>query len=220
MKAIILLSGGMDSTTCLFWAKKRFSEIYAIGFDYGQKHRDELIQAEKIAKAYLVPFKKFEIPNLFGSNSLTGDFDHNEKTDFNQDLPKSFIAGRNLLFLTIAGSYGAEIGVNNIIAGFSQYYNGGLPDCRRSTMDALEKTLSLGIGSGDFKIITPLMNLSKAQTWKMAKDLGIISVIIDETITDYNNDQTGNEWGKGKLDNSASILRAEGFYEAKNNNWI
>ena len=64
------------------------------------------------------------------------------------------------------------------------------------------------------------MNLSKAQTWKMAKDLGIISVIIDETITDYNNDQTGNEWGKGKLDNSASILRAEGFYEAKNNNWI
>lgn len=221
MKALVLLSGGQDSTTCLYWAKKQFSEVIAIGFDYGQKHKKELDQAKKIAQDAGVEYKIFDVKNLLASSSLTDDNgNHNLQSKINADLPASFVAGRNLLFLIIAGSLCAERGIKNIVTGVSQADYSGYPDCRKNTLTALELSLSLGLGIGDVQIHTPLMYLSKAQTWKLAKELECLEVIINDTLTDYNGDLTKNEWGFGKEDNPASILRAKGYREAKKNGWI
>ena len=220
MKAIILLSGGQDSTTCLYWAKQKFTEVYAVGFDYGQMHINEIEQAKKIAKDAGIDFKIFDIKYLLAPSSLTEKTNHNETSRINSDLPASFTSGRNLLFLTIAASYGANLGITNLITGVCQTDYSGYPDCRRNTIDAMQLTLSLGIGIGDIKIHTPLMYLNKAETWKMAKDLDCLDVIINDTLTDYNGDKTLNDWGMGINNNPATDLRVKGFYEAKKNNWI
>jgi 7-cyano-7-deazaguanine synthase len=219
-KAIILLSGGQDSTTCLYWAKKRFKEVYAIGFDYGQMHKQELIQAQKIANNIDINYKIFDVKNLLAPSSLTENTNHNEKSKINQELPASFTAGRNILFLTIAGSYCAEIGANNIITGVCQTDYSGYPDCRKTTIDAIQLSLSLGLGIGDIKIHTPLMYLTKAETWKMAKELNCLDVIINDTLTDYNGSMEKNVWGFGTNNNPATELRIKGYYEAKKNGWL
>lgn len=220
MKAVLLLSGGQDSTTCLYWANKQFTEVYAIGFDYGQMHVKELEQATKIAKDAEVDYKIFDIKGLLAPSSLTDNSDHNEQSKINKDLPASFTAGRNLLFLTIAASYAATKGINDIVTGVCQTDYSGYPDCRRNTIDAQQLTLTLGIGIGDIRIHTPLMYLNKAETWKMAKDLNCIDVIINDTLTDYNGNETMNEWGMGANNNPATELRVKGYHEAKQKNWI
>lgn len=219
-KAVILLSGGQDSTTCLFWAKQRFSEVYAVGFDYGQMHIKEIEQAKKIAQNAGVSYKIFDIKNLLAKSSLTEKSDHNESSNINPDLPASFTAGRNILFLTIAASYAAEIGANDLVTGVCQTDYSGYPDCRKTTIDAMQLCLSLGIGIGDIRIHTPLMYLTKAETWKMAKDLNCLDIIINDTLTDYNGSMTKNEWGFGDDNNPATHLRKKGYYEAKQNGWI
>lgn len=220
MKAVVLLSGGQDSTTCLYWAKNNFKEVFAVGFDYGQMHIKELEQAKKIAKNANVSYKIFDIKGLLCPSSLTEHSDHNQKSNINHELPASFTAGRNLLFLTIASSYGANLGINDIVTGVCQTDYSGYPDCRRNTIDAMQLTLSLGIGINDIRIHTPLMYLDKAETWKMAKELNCLDIIINDTLTDYNGDTTMNEWGMGINNNPATELRVKGFYEAKKNNWI
>lgn len=220
MKAVVLLSGGQDSTTCLYWAKAKFDEVYAIGFDYGQMHKNELEQAQKIANDAGVPYKIFELKNLLAPSSLTEKTDHNKVSEINKSLPASFTAGRNLLFLTIASSFGASIGVSDLVTGVCQTDYSGYPDCRRNTIDATALMLSLGMGIGDIRIHTPLMYLTKAETWKMAKDLGCLDVIINDTLTDYNGSKVKNDWGYGVEDNPATILRAKGYYEAKEKGWL
>ena len=219
-KAIVLLSGGQDSATCLHWALNRFEQVYAIGFDYGQMHKTELECAQKIANDAGVPYKVFKLKDLLAPSSLTDHSDHNEASAINKDLPASFTAGRNILFLTIAGSYCAEVGANDIITGVCQTDFSGYPDCRRTTIEATQQALSLGLGIGDIRIHTPLMYLDKAETWKLANDLGCLDVIINDTMTDYNGSRQFNEWGYGKLDNPASKLRAKGYFEAKQKQWI
>lgn len=214
-KAIVLLSGGQDSTTCLYWANTQFDEVIAIGFDYGQSHIIELEQAKEIAKEAGVEYKIINVRNLLAKSSLTQHSDHNEKSKINPELPASFTAGRNLLFLTIAASMAAELQINDIVTGVCQTDYSGYPDCRRNTIDALQLALSLGIGIGDIRIHTPLMYLNKAQTWGLAKQLGCLDVIIDKTMTDYNGSTIKNEWGYGNYDNPATKLRADGYYLAK-----
>ena len=220
MKAVILLSGGQDSTTCLYWAKEKFKEVFAIGFDYGQMHVQELNQAKKITQDAGVPYKIFDVKNLLAKSSLIDKTNHNKKSEINPDLPASFTSGRNILFLTIAGSYAAEIGAKDIVTGVCQTDYSGYPDCRRNTIDAMQLTLSLGLGIDDVRVHTPLMYLNKAETWKMAKDLGCLEVIIQDTLTDYNGDMTLNEWGRGVNNNPATELRVKGFYEAIQKGWI
>jgi 7-cyano-7-deazaguanine synthase len=220
MNAVILLSGGQDSTTCLYWAKKQFDKIYAIGFDYGQMHIKELEQAKKIALDAGIDYKIFNIKGLLAKSSLTEKTSHNDKSRINSDLPASFTSGRNILFLSIAGSYASDLGINDIITGVCQTDYSGYPDCRRTSIDAMQNVLSLAYGNGDFRIHTPLMYINKAETWKMAKDLGCINVIINDTLTDYNGSQNMNEWGMGINNNPATELRVKGFYEAKKNNCI
>jgi 7-cyano-7-deazaguanine synthase len=219
-KAVVLLSGGQDSTTCLFWAKQNFDEVEAIGFNYGQMHIQEIKQAEKIAKEAGVNYEIFNVKDLLAKSSLTEHSDHNEASYIDKDLPASFTSGRNILFLTIAGSYSAERGVNDIITGVCQTDYSGYPDCRKTTIDAMQNTLSLGYGNGDYRIHTPLMYLNKAETWKLANDLNCLDVIINDSLTDYDGDMTLNEWGRGKADNPASELRMKGYYEAKDKGWV
>ena len=218
-KAVILLSGGQDSTTCLFWAKDKF-DLHAIGFDYKQSHEQELIQAKEICDSLNIPYKVFNIQGLLASSSLIEHSNHNEASKINSDLPASFTSGRNILFLAIAGSYCAEVGARDIITGVCQTDYSGYPDCRKTTIDAMQLTLSLGLGINDIRIHTPLMYLTKAETWKLANELNCLDVIINKTMTDYNGDMTLNEWGYGNIDNPASKLRAKGFYEAKEKGWI
>lgn len=204
MKAVILFSGGQDSTTCLYWAKKHFSEIYAIGFNYGQKHINEIEAAKKICQKEKIDYKIFNIDNILNANN---------------DSELRLTEGRNSLFITIAGIYAKSLGITDLITGTCQMDFNDYPDCRRKFIDSIQLTLSLGMDI-DFRIHTPLMYLSKAETWKMAKELDILDVIIHETRTDYNGSNVFNEWGYGENNNHATQLRVEGFYEAKKNNWI
>lgn len=218
---IVLLSGGQDSTTCLFWAKKNFKSIEAIGFDYGQKHAIELEQAKKIAEIAGVPFTVLDVKGLLSGSSLTDHSkDVNVPHDKNDSLPSSFTAGRNALFLTIAGSYGYGKDVRDLVTGTCQTDFSGYPDCRRRFIDAQQNALTLALDV-DMRIHTPLMYLTKAETWKLAKELGCIDVVIEHSHTDYNGDHTTkNAWGYGKRDNPASEIRAKGYFEALEKGWI
>ena len=220
MKAIVLLSGGQDSTTCLYWALRNFKNVYAIGFDYGQKHIKETECAKKICKDNSVPYELINIENLLGNSALI-----NHKEDINSNhkdlkhLPASFVPARNAVFLTIATAYAFNKGISNIITGTCETDFSGYPDCRQVFINSLAVTMTLALDT-NIRIHTPLMYLDKAQTWKLAKDLDCIDVIINDTMTDYNGSQKMNEWGKGELDNEASKLRAKGYYKAKKNGWL
>lgn len=218
---IVLLSGGQDSTTALYWAKQNFEKVYTVSFYYGQKHMKEIHYAQRNSKAAgAVEHKLLNVESLLGKSSLTEDTDHNSSHSLDSSLPASFTAGRNLLFLTAAAAVATDYGITDLVAGVCQTDYSGYPDCRRTTIDALQLSLSLGLGAGDIRIHTPLMYLTKAETFKLAKDLGVLDVIITETLTDYNGDETLNEWGRGNLDNPASLLRAAGYEEAKRLNYI
>ena len=219
--ALILLSGGQDSTTCLFWAKEHFSDVRAIGFDYGQKHKVELDQAKEICWiAGEVPFDVIKLPEVLGGSSLTDHAkDHNAGHSQNSALPASFTAGRNALFLTIAGAMAYNLGISDLVTGTCQTDFSGYPDCRRQFIDAQQVALTLALDR-DTRIHTPLMYLTKAETWRLAKDLNIVDIIVDCTMTDYNGSKVKNEWGFGIEDNPATKLRAAGFREAKEKGWI
>jgi 7-cyano-7-deazaguanine synthase len=216
-KAIVLLSGGQDSSTCLFWAKANFEEVIAFGLDYGQKHRQELAQAAIIAGLAGVEYRVVDIAGALSGSSLTDhSLDHNEQVN---SLPRSFTPGRNALFLAIAAGFGHNHGAHDLVTGACQTDFSGYPDCRRTFMDAMQVSLSLALGT-DIRIHTPLMYLTKAETWKLAAELGCVEAIRAHTLTDYNGDMTPNEWGMGREDNPASILRKKGYEEAKAQGWV
>jgi len=219
--ALVLFSGGQDSTTCLFWAQERFGQVETIGFDYGQKHRVELAQAALIAQKAGVPFTVYDIIGTLRGSALTEhDKPVSDQHERNPDLPSSFVPGRNALFLTLAASHAYNRGITDLVGGMCQTDYAGYPDCRRVFVDAMEQALSLAMAV-DFRIHTPLMALTKAETWKLAADLGVLEVVREMTHTDYNGDRsTYHEWGYGKLDNPASILRAKGYQEAKAKGWV
>lgn len=219
-KAIVLLSGGQDSSTCLFWSKENFAEVEAVGFNYGQKHAQELEQAKQIASIAGVDFSLLDVRGLLGGSSLTDHSkDHNEPHAQNAQLPSSFTAGRNALFLTIAASYGFGKDVFDIVTGTCQTDFSGYPDCRRRFIEAQALALTLALDA-DIRIHTPLMYLTKAETWKLAAELGCFEIVRDYSMTDYNGNLKRNEWGFGDLDNPASQLRAAGFFEAREKGWI
>ncbi len=224
-KALVLLSGGQDSTTTLFWAKKYFETVIAVGFDYGQKHRRELQQAEQIAAVAEVRYQIFPVRNLLSGSSLV---DHTQDVcaphSINKELPSSFTAGRNALFLTLAASFGYGLGISDIVTGICQTDYSGYPDCREDFRESQEKTLSLALGA-DVRIHAPLMFKTKAETWKLAKDLSdnefdVVEIVRNLTMTDYNGSTEMNDWGMGRLDNPASLLRAKGYAEAIELGWI
>lgn len=176
-KALVLLSGGQDSTTCLAWALERYQEVYAIGFNYDQKHKTELKSAKKIAKITNTPLTIIPL-SLFKTltkNALT-DKTIPIKKGTKSQLPTTFVDGRNLIFLSIAAIYAKSLGIHELITGVCQTDFSGYPDCRDQFIKSLQKTLTLSMDY-EFQILTPLMWLTKAETVKLMQKLGRVDLL-------------------------------------------
>ena len=186
-KALVVYSGGQDSTTCLFWAKKHFDQVQAIAFDYGQRHLVELTAAKQIAEIANVPLNIFKIDLLNGVS-------HNALTDLGMEVepkqpghrpPNTLVEGRNMLFLTYTAIFAKANGIKDLVTGVGQADYSGYPDCRNEFILSLNQTLNLSMDT-TYCIHTPLMWLDKSQIWRMADELGIFEIIKDQTITCYN----------------------------------
>ena len=217
MKALIVFSGGQDSTACLGWAKNRYEEIECISFFYGQKHSIELEKSKEICKLEGIKQTIINIDFLGGlvNSALTSNGDVSAKHKDNNDLPASFVPNRNALFLTLAHAYAQKIKAQDIITGTCQTDYSGYPDCRQEFIDLFEKTLNLGSAT-NLKIITPLMDLTKAETFKLAEKENCLNLVINYSHTCYNGSVIFNEWGFGCGECPACELRKKGFYEYKN----
>lgn len=185
--AVVLFSGGQDSTTCLFWAMKRYEKVYALGFRYGQKHEKEVEIAEKIARNAGIEYHVIDASFIssLASNSLTC---HDMKMDEQQPeggVPNTFVPGRNMFFLSIAAVFARERGVNVLVTGVSQTDFSGYPDCRDSFIKSMNVTLNMAMDY-QFRIETPLMWIDKTQTWALADELGVFDLVRNETLTCYN----------------------------------
>ena len=208
--ALVVFSGGQDSTTCLYWAIKHFDVVRTLTFDYGQRHRIELECAKQIAEFARVPHDVLSIGTFaeLGGNALTGNQEvevQNEKSN-RENLPNTFVPGRNLILLSFAAARAWQLEIENIVTGVCQTDYSGYPDCRKNTIEALQLTLNLGM-ERQFVLHTPLMWLDKAQTVMMAKDLGALEAL-SLSHTCYN----GIFPPCGSC--QACHLRNKGFYEA------
>ncbi|OEF99919.1 7-cyano-7-deazaguanine synthase QueC [Vulcanibacillus modesticaldus] len=208
-KAVVVFSGGQDSTTCLFWAKQRYKEVIAISFDYNQKHKLELECAKDICKKHGIEHHILDLNllNQLAPNSLTRVDIEVDKEAPKDRLPNSFVDGRNMLFLTFAAVFAKQRGINQIITGVSQSDYSGYPDCRDVFIKSLNVTLNLAMDY-QFEIHTPLMWINKEETWKMAYDLGVLDIIKNETLTCYNGIK-----GDGCGECPACKLRNKGYQD-------
>ncbi len=170
-KALVLLSGGQDSATCLAWSLTRFAEVSAVCFDYGQRHRVELELARELAKEAGVSFEVlgFDLFSSLTRNSLTS-LDMEIDTE-DGELPNTFVPGRNLMFLTVAAIAAYQRGCRTLVTGVCQTDYSGYPDCREPFVEATQKAISLALDV-PFTVETPLMHLTKAATVLMMKELG------------------------------------------------
>jgi len=208
-RALVCLSGGQDSTTCLYWARERFDEVEAIAFDYGQRHRIELDCAAKVAARIAIPLFVLPISALraLGGSSLTDDSIAVSEKETPQGLPSSFVPGRNLLFLTLAAARAYQRGIEDLVTGVCQTDYSGYPDCRDETMKSLQASLQLGMAA-EFRIHTPLMWLTKAESVSLAASFeGCL-----EALADSHTCYQGQRPPCG--DCAACVLRARGFAEA------
>ncbi len=185
--ALVVFSGGQDSTTCLFWAKRRFARVYALSFVYGQKHVAEVDVARSIAERAGVHLDVMDVSFIgsLGRNSLTDTSIRMDQEKPEDTCPNTFVPGRNLFFLSIAAVYAREHGINHIVTGVSQTDFSGYPDCRDAFIKSLNVTLNLAM-DGQFIIHTPLMWIDKADTWALADELGVLDLVRRETLTCYN----------------------------------
>ncbi|QGS69881.1 7-cyano-7-deazaguanine synthase QueC [Oceanobacillus sp. 143] len=185
-KAIVVFSGGQDSTTCLFWAKKQFKEVETVTFDYGQRHKLEIECAKEIAEDLGVKHHILDMSLLhqLAPNALTRD-DIEVAEGEGTELPNTFVPGRNLLFLSFAGVLARRVGAKHLVTGVSETDFSGYPDCRDSFIKSLNVTLNLAIDE-EFVIHTPLMWLDKKEVWELSDDLGVLDLIREKTLTCYN----------------------------------
>lgn len=214
-KAVVVFSGGQDSTTCLFWAKQQFGEVMAVSFDYNQKHKLELECAATICKKYGVEHTIMDLAllNQLAPNSLTRTDIAVDKDAPAEGLPNTFVDGRNMLFLAFAAVFAKQRGANHIVAGVSQSDFSGYPDCRDVFIKSMNVTLNLAMDY-QFVLHTPLMWINKQETWQLAHDLGVLDIIKNETLTCYN-----GIIGDGCGECPACKLRSRGyreFVEARN----
>jgi 7-cyano-7-deazaguanine synthase len=221
--ALVLFSGGQDSTTCLAWALDRFERVETVGFDYGQRHRIELtcrtVIAGKLRARYpdwaarLGEDHTVDLRALadIGQTAMTHDVAITMDVD---GLPNTFVPGRNLMFLTMAAALAYRRGLTHIVGGMCETDYSGYPDCRDETIRALGKAIDLGMGRS-FLLETPLMRLTKAATWRLAESLGgeaLVSLIRDDTHTCYLGDRgRKHDWGHGCGTCPACDLRAKGY---------
>ncbi|WP_040225563.1 7-cyano-7-deazaguanine synthase QueC [Bhargavaea cecembensis] len=185
-KALVVFSGGQDSTTCLLWAKEQFAEVEAVTFDYGQRHALEIDCAKEIAEELGVNHHILDMSLLgqLAPNALTrGDIEVADGAD--GELPSTFVPGRNLLFLSFAGVLASQIGAKHLVTGVSETDFSGYPDCRDAFIKSFDVTLNLALDA-PFAVHTPLMWLDKAGVWALADELGALDFVRTKTLTCYN----------------------------------
>ncbi|WP_027578352.1 7-cyano-7-deazaguanine synthase QueC [Bradyrhizobium sp. Ai1a-2] len=223
--ALVLFSGGQDSATCLAWALKHFARVEMLGFAYGQRHAIELECREGLVSGIkalqpdwaskLGESHTLEIPTLaeISDTALTRDVAIAMGAD---GLPNTFVPGRNLVFLTFAAALAYRRGIRHIIGGMCETDYSGYPDCRNDTIEALQSALSLGMAR-DVQLHTPLMWLSKAETWKLAHELGgtgLVDLIREHSHTCYLGERGApHDWGYGCGECPACTLREKGWRE-------
>lgn len=213
-RALVVFSGGQDSTTCLGWAKNRFEYVESITFDYGQKHRVEIAQAEKIAnilgiKNTLLSLDAFSQLNDSALIDSTQDIGAHHRTHTN--LPASFVPNRNAIFFTLAHAFAQKQGIEHIIIGVNQTDYSGYPDCREPFVKALELALNLG-SEANITFHYPLMHLTKAETFDLSHKEGVLELVLNESHTCYNgNHKDKHAWGYGCGECPACILRKQGW---------
>jgi 7-cyano-7-deazaguanine synthase len=222
-KALVLFSGGQDSTTCLAWAADRYEVVETIGFDYGQRHRVELDARQHVLEAMRARFPDWAprigadhmvdlgVLGAISDTALTTDTEIKMAAN---GLPNTFVPGRNLVFLTMASAVAYRRGLDVIVGGMCETDFSGYPDCRDDTIKALQVAVSLGMGQR-FTFDTPLMWIDKAETWAMANDLGgqaFVDLVVEHTHTCYHGDRTQRfDWGYGCGACPACELRKNGF---------
>jgi 7-cyano-7-deazaguanine synthase len=223
--ALVLFSGGQDSATCLAWALERYARVETVGFDYGQRHivemqarlnvRDGMAAvrprgAERLGPDHVVDLTGY---GRIADSALTGD--RAIEMDA-RGLPTTFVPGRNLVFLTCAAALADRRGLDVLVGGMCETDYSGYPDCRRGTIDAMAAALSLGLDR-PVPIETPLMALTKADTWAMADRIGggaLVGLIVEASHTCYRGDRAHRHvWGYGCGDCPACELRAAGYSE-------
>ncbi len=216
--ALVLFSGGQDSTTCLAWALDRYDRVETLGFDYGQRHAVELacrapVRAAlqdrhpgRLGQDHLIDLRTGMA--ALGQTAMTAEI----AIEMGQEgLPSTFVPGRNLLFLVYAGALAYRRGLARIVGGMCETDFSGYPDCRDDTVKAMQVALNLGLQSR-LVLETPLMWLDKAATWALADQLDIVALVVEQTHTCYRGDrQHRHEWGFGCADCPACALRADGF---------
>jgi len=218
-KAMVVLSGGQDSTTCLFWALSHFDEVEAISFDYGQRHSIELDSARKIAAMACVPHSVVTFsPGMLRSTSpLTSNSvleQYNNATEMDSIIgtrvEKTFVPMRNTLFLTVATNHALAAGASALVTGICQADNANYPDCTEHFRLLMERLVcqSLGLGDKGFQILAPLMNCSKADTVRLAKSMPRCWAALAYSHTSYDGKYPPVDM------NHANVLRAAGFEEA------
>lgn len=215
--AVVILSGGQDSVTCLGLALKNYEHVSCIGFRYGQKHEIELAQAKHICDLTEVPFEVFDLPVLsaLADSALVTGGDVNAAHARNENLPASFVPNRNAMFLTIGHAYAQKVGAKVLMTGVCQTDYSGYPDCRHNFIAQLESALNIGYETA-IEIHTPMMYMTKADTFALAKDVGILETVLTHSHTCYNGDrETAHEWGFGCGECPACKLRAAGWFEFK-----
>jgi 7-cyano-7-deazaguanine synthase len=225
--ALVLFSGGQDSTVCLAWALARFDRVETVGFDYRQRHHVELECRVRVVEAFRRQFPVW-LPKLgedhlidlgvLGQISDTALTRDREIAFESSGLPSTFVPGRNLVFLTFAGAIAYRRGIERLVGGMCETDFSGYPDCRRATMDAMANALSLGLDRL-LPIDTPLMSLNKAATWRLAEELGgaaLVDLIVEETHTCYLGERGQlHDWGYGCGACPACELRARGWAQYK-----
>lgn len=207
--ALVVFSGGQDSTTCLFWAKKHFKKVVALSFVYGQKHVKEVELAKAIASRAGVDWDCMDVSFVgsLGRNSLTDATMLMDEEKPEGHCPNTFVPGRNLFFISIAAVYARERGINHIVTGVSQTDFSGYPDCRDAFIKSLNVTLNLAMDE-QFVLHTPLMWIDKCQTWALADELGVLDLVRHDTLTCYNGVR-----GDGCGHCPACKLRNEGLHK-------
>jgi 7-cyano-7-deazaguanine synthase len=221
--ALVLFSGGQDSTVCLAWALSRFDRVETVGFDYGQRHAAELTArphileklradfpqwSQKLGEDHLLPL---DVLKAIGGSALTD----NMAIEMGEGgLPTTFVPGRNLMFLTAAAALGYRRSISDLVGGMCETDFSGYPDCRDETVQATATALTLGLARA-VNVHTPLMWIDKAATWRLAEELGgknLVTLIVEETVTCYEGDRAHRHaWGYGCGKCPACELRATGY---------
>lgn len=221
--ALVLFSGGQDSTTCLAHALNRYDRVETLGFDYGQRHSIEMQARLRVLGRLRTDFPNWtprlgedhvlslDVLRQIGGSSLTDDVAFAMQAD---GLPNTFVPGRNLLFMTLAGALAYRRGLQVLVTGVCETDFSGYPDCRDDTMKALQVALNLGL-ERRLRIETPLMWIDKAQTWELAWQLGgapLVELIVQDSHTCYEGDRSQrHDWGWGCGICPACALRAKGW---------